>query len=451
MKIFYLKFKVKPTLENLNFNIIEGAYVLCWIKEWNSKNAFAIAEYIVSKDEWIISDVEKYPLEVNESDFSDKGPGLENFLKAKSEGRSIVFLGKARDGKTTLEPFQVNKLSNFPPISEFLDSLKKLSQKGRCLHYEKGDRCNNIIKAHSIQKSQSLSSIAQDAHVYVLSNNYGDFNKNNGLPTYTKKSINKVSTFMGFCQIHDNELFELIDNNFLIPTDQQVLLYAYRSLCREVFVSENALTLVNEQLEKKITNFANKKLLSFFKKGKDFGFNNLIRHKMLYDESLGNKSFSDIKYVILNINQKPIIAFSGVFYPDYDFLGNQLQNLGNHKIDLELMTFCSAPTEKGWAFIFAWHETSSKICKHFMRSLATITYKTNYDYSDHLFRLAIMTENHAISPKWWDGLEENVKQKITERASILASPFSAPDQFYLNEGLEGAVNWKVDSVVSNMD
>ena len=451
MKIFYSQFRVKPTKENEKYDLVEGALAHCWIKETNPQNAHAKAEFFVSKSDWKITKVENYPIEVNESNFLGKDLGTENYLKAKTDGISITYVGRSRDGITTAGPFQLEQSFKFP-ISEYIDNQKKLSQKGRCLHYENGHRCDEIIKAHSIQRNQSLSAIAQNGHVYKISSNIGSLKKNKGRLTYKKHGLNKVSTFLGFCKKHDNELFEPIDNDLLIPTDQQVLLYSYRSLCRELFVSENALELVNNKLEKGINQDAIKKMLSGYVTGKSFGLKNLMRHKRDYDNSLANKSYSDIKYVIFQSSQKPIIAFSGLFYPDFDFLGRELQNLGDQTQDLQLLTFCSAPIENGWAYLFAWHETSSKVCVDFMRSLETMIHNNKKSLSDHLFRLAITNcENLAISPKWWEKLNEDIKEKITDRATSMADIFAVTEKSYLMEGLEGVSDWKFKNVISNMD
>lgn len=451
MKIFYSQFRVKPTIENEKYDLVEGALAHCWIKETNPQNAHAKAEFFVSKSDWKITAVENYPIEVNESHFSGKDLGIENYLKARSDGISIAYVGWSRDGKTTAGPLQLNPSFKFS-ISEYIDSQKKLSQKGRCLHYENGHRCNEIIRAHSIQRNQSLSAIAYNGHVYKVSANISSLKKNKGRLIFEKYGINKVSTFLGFCKKHDNELFEPIDNNFLIPTDQQVLLYAYRSLCRELFVSENALELVNNQLEKGINQDAIKNMLSGYVIGKSFGLKNLKRHKHEYDKALINKSYSDIKYVIFQSSQEPIIAFSGIFYPDFDFLGRQLQNLADQTRDLELLTFCSAPIENGWAYLFAWHKTSSKVCVDFMRSLATMIHEDIDSLRDYLFRLAITNcENLAISPKWWEELDEDKKEKIIDRTTSIADIFSVTEQSYLMDGLEGISGWKFENVISNMD
>ncbi len=451
MKIFYSQFKVEPKAENEQYDIVAGAVAHCWIKETNPKNAHLKAEFFVSKNDWGIVEVENYPIEVNESHFAEKSMGKENYLNAKSNGISIFYVGWARDGKTIMGPVQLKRSYKFP-ISEYIASRKKISQKGRCLHYENGQRCNEIIRAHSIQKSKSLSEIAQNGHVYTYSSNIGTFKKNRGYLTFEKHGINKVSTFLGFCKRHDNELFAPIDNNFLIPTDDQVILYSYRSLCRELFVSENSLELMKCQLDKGINQDAIKKMLSNYVKGKSFGLKNLKRHKREYDKSLANKSYSDIKYMIFQSDQKPTISFSGLFYPDFDFLGRQLQNLGDHSRNLQLLTFCSAPIQNGWAYIFAWHETSSKVCVDFMRSLATKIYDDKNSLGDHLFRLVITNcENSAISPEWWENLDKDKKEKIEDRAKYWTDILSVTEQYYLIDGLEGISNWKFENVISNMD
>ena len=158
---------------------------------------------------------------------------------------------KSRDGKTTAGPIPIKSSYEFP-LSYHIKIQKHLTKRGRCLHYENGIRCNEIIKAHSIQRNRLLSAIADNGHVYKISANIASMKKNKGRLTYEKCGINKVSTFLGFCKRHDNELFEPIDNFPLIPTDQQVLLYSYRSLCRELFVKENALELINKHLENSV-------------------------------------------------------------------------------------------------------------------------------------------------------------------------------------------------------
>jgi len=59
-------------------------------------------------------------------------------------------------------------------------------------------------------------------------------------------------------------------------------------------------------------------------------------------------------------------------------------------------------------------------------------------------------ENFAISPKWWEKLNEDIKEKITDRATSMADIFAVTEKSYLMEGLEGVSDWKFKNVISNM-
>lgn len=446
MKTYFIQFKVSPTLENEHFKVAEGALVDCWILENEPDAAYAKAEFQVAKYDWNIVNIEIPLVEVFEEDFL--GEYIEQYMKAQVEGYAFFYTAWARDKKTSSGPMTINS-SYKPDIAAILKKQKQLSRSGRCLHFDNGNSCSDFINAHSIQKNQSLASISRNGHVYTLSTNMSSLNKNKGTLVYEEKGISNVSIFAGFCKLHDNELFEPIDNTPLVPTDQQVLLYAYRSLCRELFVKENALNLLEVRVNKTENHKLIKDMFDTLKVGTDFGLNNLKEHKSSYDESLKGKKYDDIRYVLFASNNKPTMAFTGLFYPDFDFQGCQLQNLGSHDNGLDLITFCSAPMTSGWGFLFAWHCTSSRICDDFMASLATQIHN-GHKASDLLFRLVISScENHAISPEWWENQSRYNQDKIVTRITSMASSFSITKPTYLSEGLEGISDWEFASVITN--
>ncbi len=449
MKTYYLQFKVIPTIDNEQYELAEGALAHCWILEVNPESAGTRAAFQISKFDWEITGLEILPIEVKKEHFAERDLGLEQFIKAQADGMAIVYTAWARDKKTSTGPVAL-KSSYKTDLQWFLKEQKIQRSRGRCLHFDAGHRCREIINAHSIQKSGLLSTISQNGHVYALSAEMSDLNNNHGRPTYKKKGINKVSTFLGFCKHHDNKLFSPIDDQYLLPTDQQVLLYAYRSIAREMFVKENVLTQLRRWVKKTDHKFM-KQYLGEYKASIEFGFKNLERHKLLYDRSLKSCAFNDVRYVLFLSDEKPTIAFSGLLYPDFDFMGRLIQNLGNHKVQLELITFCSAPMTTGWGYLFSWHDSSSSICAEYMRSLATMMHE-GYNVSDLLFRMVILNcENCAISPEWWETLSEKQRDEITVAGASNAQPFSPIKNTYLSEGLEGASGWQFDSVISKMD
>lgn len=449
MNTYFLQYKVSPTAQNEQYELAEGASAHCWVLENNPQAAAAKAAFQISKFDWEIISLETPPVEVNEEHFAERDLGLEQFRKAQTDGMAIVYVGWSRDRKTSSGPIKFNS-SYKADLQGFLNEQKKQRNRGRCLHYDAGHRCREIINAHSIQKSGLLSTIAQNGHVYTLTAEIGELKNTYGMPSYKKKSINKVSTFLGFCKHHDNRLFSPIDDNYLFPTDQQVLLYAYRSLARELFVKENVLTHLKRWVKKTDHTFM-KQYLGAYKAATAFGFRNLERHKSLFDKSLKAHTYHDIRYVIFLSEEKPTIAFSGLLYPDFDFMGRQLQNLANHEEQLQLITFCSAPMINGWGYLFAWHKSSSSICKEYMSSLATMMHE-GHNVSDFLFRMVILNcENCAISPEWWESLSEKQREDISSAGVSNAHPFSPIRNTYLSEGLEDISGWRFETVISNMD
>src|SRR6266853_4011934 len=209
-------------------------------------------------------------------------------------------------------------------IADYQQESKRQRGRGRCLHYADGVRCNEFISAHSIQKGGQLSLIAEDGHVYRLNADLSTLRKTKGEPHPKKIGIKKTSTFAGFCKHHDNALFKPIDNEPLEPRKQQVALYAYRSLCREYFVKENAVAVlekmkVHPELDAGKVAFLKSSLI-----GHSIGLENLNHHKRHYDEALRQKKYDEFEFTYFTSTSRCSLQLSGLLYPDYDFIGHRL-------------------------------------------------------------------------------------------------------------------------------
>ncbi|CDA10669.1 hypothetical protein [Intestinibacter bartlettii] len=131
-----------------------------------------------------------------------------------------------RIGKNGLE---YTKEEFFSISNKAENKLKKHRSKGKCMY----NSCNNnSIDSHTIPKEESLNSIAVNRKVGHFISKRNAFNKE---IQYKESDINNVTTFKGFCSKHDNELFKCIDNNPNIKTGKEILLQAYRSICKSVF------------------------------------------------------------------------------------------------------------------------------------------------------------------------------------------------------------------------
>lgn len=242
-------FSVVPTEQNQEYENIENATVYCWIKSTDIQSSYITASFFIEKSDWIIKENTQKPIEVIEDDFIGQEIGLEHFLKAQSKTESLLYIAESESVTT---PTKIELQSSYKfNMSKFLQKLDDISKEGRCLHYRASDRCNEIIKAHSIQNNRVLSEIADEKKaIYALSKNMSDFEKNDGNLGFRKYSIHKFSIFRGFCGNHDNDLFKPIDTlSFKSENQKQVFLYAYRSLAKELFDKENSLNIFVDMLE----------------------------------------------------------------------------------------------------------------------------------------------------------------------------------------------------------
>lgn len=154
---------------------------------------------------------------------------LQEYSKEKKFCDSAVKILTAREGRKmkigkngieyTIDEHR--KISN-----EGEKILKSYRSKGKCMYGKCG---NNAIFSHVISERGSLSSIANHGKVGYFESRREDLNRE---LNFKKNHINRVAGFKGFCSVHDNQLFECIDNNSDVKTGSEILLQSYRSVCK---------------------------------------------------------------------------------------------------------------------------------------------------------------------------------------------------------------------------
>jgi hypothetical protein len=335
-------------------------------------------------------------------------------------------------------------------VADYLRQIKREKDRGRCLHFDSGVQCNEIIEAHSIQRRGQLAEIEEDGHVYQFSSDLSILKNNGGKPAPRKIGWNGATTFAGFCKRHDNEVFKPIDGGPISPTAEQVSLYAYRCLCKEYFVKESAVRVFSAVKDHRGVDSNTRGILQLLQQGNEFGFAQLRPHKERYDEAMRIRAFGDFDFLTFTSSSPWSLQLSGVLYPDYDFLGQRIQDLGNDSIPLSLVTFFTAPFSNGWTFTLCWHVSSRDPCEHFARSLASLAHSGG-SLEDALLRFSISCcENHAFRISWWDALSREHQRGMSERVALMAAPHLPVPSRYLAQGLDGVDNWKFESVYTSM-
>lgn len=102
---------------------------------------------------------------------------------------------------------------------------------GRCL--EPSMQCGEpAIRAHSIQNRQTIALLEQDNHVLAWQPRFSQAGPDIALRRIGR---NDASTFAGFCNQHDTELFQPLDTKPLDAADrEQLFLLAYRGITYEL-------------------------------------------------------------------------------------------------------------------------------------------------------------------------------------------------------------------------
>jgi hypothetical protein len=176
-------------------------------------------------------------------------------------------------------------------------------------------QCEQLaIRAHSIQNRQTIALLEQDNHVLAWQPRFSQAGPDIALRRIGR---NDASTFAGFCNQHDTELFRPLDTRALDGADrEQLFLLAYRGITYELHAIMTGVvqleSLYTARVERGIDSAdysspAGQKLLEQWRLLKATW---RYRHSY-YDEPLLRRSFDGIEHDVLDLNdQAPCLAAS---------------------------------------------------------------------------------------------------------------------------------------------
>lgn len=196
----------------------------------------------------------------------------------------------------------------------FFSSIKK--KFSRCL--EPTWSCDSpSIRSHSVQNASALSQIEEGGHVVEMRMN---FSTEPPRPEFRSIGRNEASTFPGFCQQHDTEIFKPIDTKPLdIEDAEQLFLLAYRSVSRELHAImdgavrvQGGLNFLVKRGEVRPDETSRPMVEATVQLLKSWG---MYKYRLkFYDSTLVHNRFSEIKHSVFTIeNEKPVLAASSFF------------------------------------------------------------------------------------------------------------------------------------------
>ncbi len=310
----------------------------------------------------------------------------------------------------------------------------------------RSDCSHAIARAHTVPRAGSLKHIARDGHVYSFVPNLENLKKHHGVLPPELRGINRASTFTGFCSKHDDAIFAAIEKKPFSAMPEQCFLLGYRALAREVFTKQAAASLIELRRTmdrgRPLEAQRNIQMVNFFNEiGIRAGLKDNAHHKSIYDQILKTRDFSKVRYYVIEVEGAPDVMCSAAVFPEQDFNGIKLQDIGDITITLDLLSFTSFFGGNAGAIVFAWTADSDRSCERLIKSLHTID---DNHVTAALLRLFFEhCDNVHMRPDWWEGLKDVTQQTLVRRISASANPnMPRPNAILADDSLQ-VPSWKV--------
>jgi len=268
------------------------------------------------------------------------------------------------------------------PIGKLVNDHLEEKKKGTCLHPEasRGSCSNRIVKAHTIQRAGGLSAIAENGHVISGKRGYEKIVKNEGKIVPEPLGIGKASTFMGFCSLHDNELFEPIETGSLTLNHEAAFLLSFRAISYEFLSKQNAIDFVEIQREMDRgkdfeVQIAIQQHLHVYKAGLIRGMQNLKDWKAEYDRMFISHDYPAMPHYAVEFDGVLPFVCCGGFHAEVDFNGHQLQIISRSDAPMEHVCLNVSVVGSKSYLAFGWYGSPNGPAEEFVKSFKSIDNK----------------------------------------------------------------------------
>lgn len=302
-----------------------------------------------------------------------------------------------------------------------------------------------IVRAHTVPRSGSLSKIARDGQVYVYKSSMNRIIHSNGELSPVLQGVGKASTFNGFCQHHDREIFLPLEVEEFESRPDQCMLLAYRAYAIESYNKRAMLKTVD--FMKTVDKGRSTKEQFFIRMtagqleiGVRAAINDLLAKQPTFDRALQSGDPGAVRaYVIRFDGVQPVMACAG-FNPMFDFSGAPLQNLGDLSVTASLITVTSFCSGDSGYLVLAWLQEDDAVCSAFVESLCAIP---DSELTDAVVSMLFEhCENVQISPEWWDGLTDGERSGLSQQMRESADPHEALSEHGFTVRVSGLPSWK---------
>ena len=291
---------------------------------------------------------------------------------------------------------------------------------GFCSHPEAGtDTCSErIVRAHTVQRRGGLAAIAEDGHVISVESAARDLHRNEGRFVPRRVGVRSASTFMGFCNRHDTEMFRAVETGAVRLNPQACFLLGFRAIAYEHYMKalqQRLMGLIRRtdaglSFEEQC---AIQQIAHAFEVGVLRGVEDCTRWKRQYDTMFREERLDGHRFVAVEYSDILPVVGCGAFHPEFDFDGNALQRIGHGDAHLEHVTFNLTALNDRSVMILGWTEGNQGPAEAFARSFRNLsdrqkpsaTVQLAFEHMSNVF----------MKPSWWRNLPDAVSGALIRR------------------------------------
>lgn len=270
------------------------------------------------------------------------------------------------------------------------------------------EECNPLIKgAHAIQNNKILNRISENGHVYTF---IGKVSKKGIDAEFNLVSKNKASTFFGFCDFHDTELFKPIELIDYKQNPLQNFLFSFRGFCLEYHRKIRKMKTTRENLKKNPVFMLDPFSISLYRVA-EF---DIADGRVEYDtfkEDFINGDFVNLVTIQRSLDYEVEFAVSSAFAVEHDLLDNQINDI--YSVDSELIPNIYInifPVENKTHIILSYHKKYENVYNNYFEQISALTDSEMEKYLN--FLVINYTENVFFSPRLIDSMSDQQKDSL---------------------------------------
>ena len=276
-----------------------------------------------------------------------------------------------------------------------------------CLGFNE-EECKPLIKsAHAIQNNRILNRISENGHVYTIASKVSQKGVN---AEFKKISKNKASTFFGFCDFHDTELFKPIELNEYTEENIQNFLFAFRGFCLEYHRKIRKMETTRNGLKIHPASMLSPMSIYGYRVA-EFDLADCKTEYELFKDDYQNSNYENLVTIHRTLNYEVEFAISSACAVQDDLLGNEINDIFSIEAELIPNIYINIfPVQNKTSIILSYHKNYEHVYKEYFEQIQALS---DSDLEEYLnFLIINYTENVFFSPRLIDAMGEPEKETL---------------------------------------